>query len=78
MQGRDSESVCLVQTSIFGVAQRRLCGQRRGAQNEQGVARAGNDCVGVARVVAEFDKDGRFVNRLDDSADLAAHEAVLG
>ena len=56
----------------------RSCGQRRGAQNEQRVARGRNDRVGSAIVVAEFDKRGGFVKRLDDSADLATDEAVLG
>ena len=56
----------------------RSCGQRRGAQNEQRVARGRNDRVGTALVVAEFDKRGGFVKRLDDSADLATDEAVLG
>jgi hypothetical protein len=56
----------------------RSCGQRRRAQNEQRVARGRNDRVGTALVVAEFDKRGGFVKRLDDSADLATDEAVLG
>jgi hypothetical protein len=32
----------------------------------------------MALVVAEFDKRGHFVKRLDDCADLAADEPMLG
>ncbi len=52
-------------------------GKRRRAQNEQRVARARNDGVGSARVAAEFDKGGGFVEGLDDGDDLATNEPVL-
>ena len=52
-------------------------GQGRRVQNEQGDARARNDCVGPPIVVAEFDKGGSSVERLDDAANLATDEHVL-
>jgi hypothetical protein len=55
----------------------RLGGQRGRTENKQGVAGARSDGVGLALLVAEFDKRGGFVQRLDDSTDLTSDEPVL-
>ena len=52
-------------------------GKRGRAENEQRIARTRNDGIGSALLVAEFNKRCGFIERLDDSADLASDEPVL-
>lgn len=44
-------------------------------QNQQVRARATDDSIGTAVLVAEFDENRGVVNRIDDGADLSSRQA---